>query len=68
MSRKTSDGVFLIEPEPAQPCELCGAHEECRPYGPNGEQVCFACGMKDEDACDRAIQARLHGPAEEADA
>lgn len=29
-------------------CELCGKEAELRPYGPNGEFICFACGMKDE--------------------
>ena len=30
-------------------CELCGEQgKELRPYGPNGERICFACGMKDE--------------------
>jgi hypothetical protein len=30
-------------------CQLCGAeNEDLRPYGPNGECICFTCGMKDE--------------------
>lgn len=29
-------------------CALCGEKAELRPYGPNGENICFACGMKDE--------------------
>lgn len=29
-------------------CELCGDRKELRPYGPNGENICFPCGMKDE--------------------
>lgn len=30
-------------------CEICRkGNEELRPYGPNGERVCFGCGMKDE--------------------
>lgn len=43
-------------------CELCGAEEETRPYGPNGERVCFACGMKNEEAA-RAAFKRLMGGA-----
>lgn len=42
--------TLYIAEEPAGKCELCGAVEETRPYGPNGEQVCFTCGMKDEEA------------------
>lgn len=36
-------GRGVIMNEPPQMCEMCGAIEECRPYGPNGEQVCFEC-------------------------
>ena len=36
----------IIQPEPARVCELCGAFEECRPYGPNNEQICYDCGQK----------------------
>lgn len=39
--------VLEIAIEPPRVCELCGATEECRPYGPNGEQICLACGVKE---------------------
>ena len=42
-------GRGIIAQEPDQVCELCGKIDECRPYGPNGEQICFECGMKDEE-------------------
>jgi hypothetical protein len=29
-------------------CELCGKIDELRPYGANGEWICFKCAMKDE--------------------
>jgi len=29
-------------------CQLCGQPGELRPYGPNNENICFDCGMKDE--------------------
>lgn len=29
-------------------CDICNSKEETRPYGPNGENVCFGCGMKNE--------------------
>lgn len=48
----------LIAAQPPATCELCGVAAELRPYGPNGERVCFACGMKDEDACKRAFDRR----------
>ena len=39
---------FIAEEKP-QRCEMCGVIEECRPYGPNNEEICFDCGMKDEE-------------------
>lgn len=33
------------------PCGRCGQQnllEDLRPYGPEGELICFTCGMKDE--------------------
>ena len=47
----------VIEATPPAKCELCGAIDELRPYGPHGEAVCFDCGMKDKDA---AIRQLLH--------
>ena len=45
--------------EAAQQCDLCGEIAELRPYGPNGECVCFSCGMRNEDAAKRAFRSRL---------
>lgn len=58
-------GRGIIMEEPPQVCELCGAIEECRPYGPNGEQVCFECAMKDEEAAKRKMQEYLFGIVDE---
>lgn len=41
-------GVIMQEPE--QFCEMCGKLDECRPYGPNDEQICFDCAMKDDES------------------
>lgn len=41
-------GPGVIQQQPPEVCEMCGAVDECRPYGPNGENICFDCGMKDE--------------------
>jgi hypothetical protein len=35
---------------------MCGKVEECRPYGPNNEQICFECGMKDEETTRRKLE------------
>lgn len=53
--------VVVIAPERARTCELCGKNEECRPAGPNGEQVCFECAQKDKTALER-YATRLFGP------
>lgn len=51
----------IIEAEGKQVCELCGKSAETRPYGPNGEEVCFDCGMKDEEAAKRQAYKLLFG-------
>jgi hypothetical protein len=42
-------GIIALEPD--QLCEMCGNIDECRPYGPNGEQICFDCAT---NKCDPA--------------
>lgn len=56
-------GTLVIEAEGSDKCQLCGEVEELRPYGPNGEQVCFTCGMLDEEAARRAFSGLLNGPS-----
>lgn len=46
--RQEMSGHGYIAEESDRRCELCGKIAETRPYGPKGERVCFACGMKDE--------------------
>ena len=43
----------IISQSRPQGCDLCGEVQELRPYGPNGEYVCFECGMKDEATAKR---------------
>ena len=40
--------IVVIAAENPQQCDLCGTIAELRPYGRNGEMICFDCGMKDE--------------------
>jgi hypothetical protein len=47
MTHKIGNTVVIAN-EPAAVCQLCGKADQLRPYGPNGEQVCFDCMMKDE--------------------
>lgn len=60
MSHKDGD-VFYVIPEPDGRCELCGAVEETRPYGPVGKQICFVCGEKDPEGTKRRFYAVLDG-------
>lgn len=57
MSEIIGDTFFIKEEEPTV-CELCGTSAETRPYGPNGENVCFPCGMKDEEAAKKKLKER----------
>jgi hypothetical protein len=54
-------GLGVIAAELDRVCELCGTITECRPYGPNDEQVCYDCGMKDEAAAFRKMMRYVHG-------
>ena len=54
-------GLGFIANEPKQVCELCGTIDECRPYGPNNEQVCFDCGMKDPETTHKKMSAYIFG-------
>lgn len=53
--------TFIIQEEKSQQCDLCGQIAELRPYGPNGECVCFECGMKDEETTRRVFLEHMKG-------
>jgi len=42
-------------------CEMCGVKDELRPYGPNNENICFDCAMKDEAAAKKKFLEMLEG-------
>ena len=63
MTKRVGNTVYLQETPPKK-CELCGKIAELRPYGPNGENVCFECGMKDEAAAKKAFSTILDGAEE----
>ena len=56
---KNIGGIPVIYPEEDSRCELCGAITECRPYGPNGEQICYDCGMKNPEQTKRMMNKVL---------
>ncbi len=55
--------VIKIEDEPPRPCEYCGEVDECRPYGVNGNWICFPCSQLPEniELAERLLHARLEG-------
>lgn len=60
MSRNIG-GIPVIEAEPDFVCFICGKVAETRPYGPNGEEICFDCGMKDVETTTRMMNQKLFG-------
>ena len=54
-------GLGFIAPEPHGDCELCGKHDELRPYGPNYERICFECGMKNEELTNKRFAEYVFG-------
>jgi len=64
MSVRIGD-LAIIAPEPKMMCFLCGKVEETRPYGPNGEEICFTCGLKNEAETVAQMNMRLFGQSRE---
>lgn len=54
MSKRIGN-IFYATPEPPRMCEMCEEVEECRPYGPNGEQICYKCGMLNKETTEKKI-------------
>ena len=52
MSHREGD-LFILTDMGDAICELCGRIDELRPYGPNGEQICYECGQKDPETTAR---------------
>lgn len=53
--------VIVIAAEPPGKCQQCGTVDETRPYGPNNEEICFDCGMKDPETTERKAKEVLFG-------
>ena len=60
MSTKIGD-TTIISKEPNRICEICGKEDECRPYGPNGEDLCYDCAMQDPITTEVMIAKTLFG-------
>lgn len=61
LSEHSGKKVRIITTETPGICKLCGAHEETRPYGPNGEEICYACGQKNPEMTARQFAKYRHG-------
>lgn len=55
----TQRGIICAE-EP-QVCEMCGIIAECRPYGPNYEEICFDCGQKHPETTQKRMEEYIFG-------
>ncbi len=60
MSKRIGN-IAIIKPEKPQQCDLCGELAELRPYGKNGECICYKCGMKDEKTTEKMMGKILFG-------
>lgn len=63
MSKRIGN-IVIIAPERPQQCDCCGKIRELRPYGANGECICFECGMKDEETTKKMVNKVLFGDEE----
>lgn len=57
--------ILIVEPTEPEDCELCGKTAELRPYGPNGENICYECGQKDVAGTERKLREVLFGIKED---
>ena len=48
MTEKIGNTVIIAYEEERE-CQFCGKIRECRPYGPEGKDICFSCAMKPEN-------------------
>lgn len=64
--RPGPSGVAVMDRRtvPEGKCDLCGKEDELRPYGANGEWICFECGQKDKAATARRFREVVFGDKE----
>lgn len=55
----SSRGI-ICSTKPAM-CDFCHQFDELRPYGPNGENICFTCAMKDEETSELRFRQHVLG-------
>lgn len=59
-------GPGFIAQQLDEVCEMCGMIDECRPYGPNDENICFDCAMNKvgEETVKKKMAAYIFGEKE----
>lgn len=58
---RVEGNTIIIEDEPDRKCEMCGKIADCRPVGPNYEQICYSCGKKDPKGTEQRLHHFLEG-------
>lgn len=53
--------LIIIEEEEDAICTKCGKLDELRPYGKDGERVCFDCAQADPEERERQVNKLFHG-------
>lgn len=56
--------TFYVSKERDSKCEYCGKVAELRPYGKNGANICFECGMEDIKTTEEMFSKRIDGVSE----
>ncbi len=61
-------GLGFIAQQPDELCEMCGKIDECRPYGPNDENICFDCATNKvgEEVIKKKMAAYIFGETDNA--
>ena len=57
-------GLGIIQQQEPECCEMCCTIDECRTYGPNDENICFDCAMKDPVTTERKMGSYIFGETE----
>lgn len=58
MSKFRQGIIQALEPDE---CEICHKFAELKPYGPNRENICYECGMKDVKTTEKMMHIKLFG-------
>ena len=58
MTRRIGNILIIEEGEPSI-CQVCGDLAELRPYGINGENICFSCGEKNQEETNKQMFRQL---------